>query len=151
MRGDPIPDSHLEILEQAQFGYLSTMNRDGSIATNPVSIDWDGEHVRVSTLKARQKYRNLVADPRVTLLVVDPRNVTRYVELRGTAVVTDDPEGELVRAIYARGTGGRPFRGDEPGAERVVVTIHPDVVSAPALYGGRYDRAGQAAARRTTE
>lgn len=32
--------------------------KDGLISTNPVTFDWDGEHVRLSTLKSRVKYRN---------------------------------------------------------------------------------------------
>ena len=59
-----VPQSHLHILETAIQGMLSTIrHKDGLISTNPVGFDWDGEFVRISTLKARVKYANLLADP----------------------------------------------------------------------------------------
>lgn len=134
-----IPESHRYILETANFAYLSTFNKDGSINTNPVSFDWDGENVRVSTLKGRIKYQNLAADPRVTICIVDPRIITQYLELRGRATLQDDPDGVLVRDIFRRQTGGMEFEGDEPGDERATIIIDADRVLVPNLYGGRYD------------
>jgi hypothetical protein len=65
----PIPDTHVGILETALLATVSTISpKDGLISTNPVSFDWDGEYVRLSTLKSRVKHRNLVANPLVTFL-----------------------------------------------------------------------------------
>ena len=48
----PIPDTHVGILETALLATVSTIShKDGLISTNPVGFDWDGEHVRLSTLK----------------------------------------------------------------------------------------------------
>jgi hypothetical protein len=62
----PIPESHVEILETALLASVSTIgHQDGLISTNPVGFDWDGEYVRLSTLKSRVKYRNLMANPQI--------------------------------------------------------------------------------------
>lgn len=55
----PIPATHVGILDTAVLAMVSTIGyKDGLISTNPVTFDWDGEHVRLSTLKSRVKYRN---------------------------------------------------------------------------------------------
>ena len=43
-----------------------------------MGFDWDGEHVRFSQTKARQKYRNLHRDPRIALSIVDPAAPSRW-------------------------------------------------------------------------
>jgi hypothetical protein len=59
-----IPDTHVGILDTALLATVSTIShKDGLISTNPVAFDWDGEYLRLSTLKSRVKYRNLLANP----------------------------------------------------------------------------------------
>lgn len=133
-----IPDSHLDIVEQEYLAMVSTIrHQDGLISTNPVSIDWDGEFVRFSTLKQRVKYRNLLANPQITLCITSSKDSTRYIEMRGTAELQDDPGGAFQRAMWKRFTGEDEFNYDPPGAERVIVKIVPIRVSTPSLYGGQ--------------
>lgn len=135
-----IPESHLDILENAFSAMVTTIrHKDGLPSTNPVSFDWDGEFVRFSTLKQRVKYRNLLNNPLLTMCILDPRDMTRYIEIRGTAKVEDDPGGEWNKAIYRR-LMGEEFTLDEPDAQRVIVTLIPQQVSAPLLYGGKLAR-----------
>jgi PPOX class probable F420-dependent enzyme len=138
----PIPKTHVAILETALLATVSTIShRDGLISSNPVGFDWDGEYVRVSTLKSRVKYRNLLANPQITFCAVDPKGATRYLEVRGYAELSNDPEGALNRKLFRRMSGKEwPPDLDEPGAERVVIKIVPTQVSAPTIYGGRLDQ-----------
>lgn len=137
-----VPDSHKAILESAVFAFVSTIRvKDQLVSTNPVGFDWDGETFRFSTLKSRIKYRNLQADSRITICVLDPVNPTRYVEIRGHAELADDPDGSLNQKIYRKNMG-RDFDLDEPDAERVIVTVMAEQVSTPLLYGGRLDHVG---------
>ncbi|MBN7795958.1 pyridoxamine 5'-phosphate oxidase family protein [Parahaliea mediterranea] len=137
-----IPESHRPILETAVIAYVSTIRaRDQLISTNPVSFDWDGEALRFSTLKSRMKYRNMKADPRLTVCVMDPVAPTRYIEIRGRALLEDDPGGSLNQKIFRKNMG-RDFDLDEPGAERVMVTLVAEQVSTPLLYGGKLDHLG---------
>lgn len=145
-----IPATHVGILETALLAMVSTIrHKDGLISTNPVGFDWDGEYVRLNTLESRVKYRNLVANPQITFCAVDPQMGTRYIEIRGHAQLSDDPEGSLNRKMFRRMTG-KEFDLDEPGAERVIVKIIPTQVSTPALYGGRLDRRAADVARSGT-
>ncbi len=145
-----IPATHVGILETALLAMASTIrHKDGLISTNPVGFDWDGEFVRLSTLKSRVKYRNLVANPQITFCVVDPQMPTRYIEIRGVAEITDDPEGTLNKKMFRR-MSGKEFDLDEPGAERVIIRIIPTQVSTPSLYGARLDRRAADIARSGT-
>ena len=58
----------------------------------------DGQ-VWVSTTKDRKKYRNLVADDRITVCVVHRNNPNRYVEIRGAAELVDDPDRTVIDEI----------------------------------------------------
>ena len=133
-----IPDSHLDILENEFIAMTSTIrHKDGLVSTNPVTFDWDGEQLRFSTLKQRVKYRNLLANPQITICIMSSENVTRYIEIRGHAELEDDPEGAFQQAVWKKHTGEDEFTLDPPGSERVIVTVVPEQVSTPTLYGGQ--------------
>lgn len=135
-----IPESHLDILENGFSAMVTTIrHKDGLPSTNPVSFDWDGQFVRFSTLKQRVKYHNLLKNPLLTMCILDPKDITRYVEIRGSAQIEDDLGGEWNKAIYRR-LMGEEFTLDAPDAERVIVTLIPQQVSAPLLYGGKLAR-----------
>ncbi|MEZ5503386.1 MAG: hypothetical protein R3E50_12335 [Halioglobus sp.] len=136
-----VPDSHLDILEQEFLAMVSTIrHQDGLISTNPVSIDWDGEYIRFSTLKQRVKYKTCWPIRKVTLCIISSKDTTRYIEIRGMAELTDDPEGAFQQAMWTRLTGEGKFTLDPPGAERVIVKIVPEQISTPELYGGKVKR-----------
>ena len=104
-----IPEHCQEILEDGVYGTLTTIRKkDGLPSTNPVGYVWDGERVRISTLKARLKYRNLEANPAVAFCVVNMKDITQYVELRGHASLAEDPDRSFFREQFMRGMGVEP-------------------------------------------
>ncbi len=137
-----IPKNKPPLIASTKFGVMSTVRHsDGMISSNPVGYFWDGEIIRISTLKSRVKYQNLLADSRVALCIVNAGNVMDYIEIRGHATLEDDPQRDFFRCQFMAGSGGvePPEDIDPPGAERVIITIHPNRVSSPLLYGGRFD------------
>jgi len=131
-----IPESHVGILEAGAMGYVATMRPDGRMSVNPVSVLWDGKLLQFSTVKARKKVRNLEADDRITLCVQDPKNVARYIEVRGRARIEDDADRAFVDAMAKKYMGVDRYPYDRPGDERVIVTIDIDHVSTPKIPGG---------------
>jgi hypothetical protein len=138
-RFDTIPQSHVDILESKCFAHVATIRPDGRISNHPVSILWDGEHVRFSTTKARRKYRNLLADDRITLSIPDPTNIWRYLEIRGRAVVKDDRDRTDINAVARKYMGQDVYPFDGPEDERVTVTVHVEQVSAAAVHATHHD------------
>tara|TARA_B100000579_G_C22575548_1_gene730989 strand:- start:298 stop:735 length:438 start_codon:yes stop_codon:yes gene_type:complete len=133
-----VPDSHIDIMKDEVIGIVATLRQsDGQLSSNPVSFIFEDGLVRFSTLKERIKYRNLAHDNRVSFCVISSTDPTRYVELRGHARLEDDPGGVFQKALWKKMTGEEEFNFDHPNAERVIVTIIPDQVSTPLLYGGQ--------------
>ncbi|MGW5239848.1 TIGR03618 family F420-dependent PPOX class oxidoreductase [Monashia sp. NPDC004114] len=82
-----VPPSHVDLLSGATCGVLTTMGDTGQPHSSLVSVAYDGDAAFVTTSRERQPDRDLRVDARVALLVVDPDNTSRYVQLRGDAVV----------------------------------------------------------------
>src|SRR5579863_4109356 len=87
---EAIPSKFADLFEKPAFASLATMMPDGQPQVTPVWCDYDGQHIRVNTAKGRVKDRNMRRDPRVSLMLMDPANPYRYVEVRGR--VTDFTE-----------------------------------------------------------
>jgi len=111
-----IPEHNHALLENSFFGVLTTIRaKDGLLSSNPVGFVWDGQQIRISTLKSRLKYQNLAADDRVAFCVVSKTNVMDYVEIRGHASLEDDKDRSFFRTpihgwIGRRGTAGKSRR-----------------------------------------
>jgi PPOX class probable F420-dependent enzyme len=138
-----LPEASRKILEANSLGILTTIrHKDGLPSSNPVGYVWDGESVGISTIASRVKYRNLLANPTVAFCVVDHEDHTRYVELRGHATLEPDPDRSFLDRQFRRQSGGQgaPPDLDPPGEQRFVIRIHPEQVSSPLLYGGRFSR-----------
>ena len=118
------------------MGYVATMRPDRRMSVTPVSVMWDGAHLRFSTLKSRRKFRNLKADDRVTVCVQHPDNPILYVEIRGRARMDDDTDRSFIDSIARKYMGVDRYPYDRPGDQRVTVTVDIEHVSAPKMPGG---------------
>src|SRR5579872_6133804 len=79
-----IPDGYLDLLEKKiTFANLATVLKDGSPQVTPVWFDYTGGKIRINTARGRVKDRNMSRDPRVALVIVDPDNPYRHVQIRG--------------------------------------------------------------------
>ena len=101
-----IPASHADLVECPPVAALTTVMADGYPQTSVVWCDFDGEHVRVNTMRGFAKERNMRRNPRVTLLCYDPRQPLRYLEVRGTVVdMTEDGAGGHLDALASKYVG----------------------------------------------
>jgi hypothetical protein len=91
---------------------------------------------KVSLNTARQKTKNLSANPAVTVFIHDPANPARYLEIRGDATLEPDDEYVFANRVGAK-YGGVDIRTmDGPGQHRVVVTVNPARINAVDLSAG---------------
>jgi PPOX class probable F420-dependent enzyme len=123
-----VPEKFVDILNSTALALIATLGPKGEPQTSPVWFDWDGQVLRFSHTKARQKYRNLRRDPRISVCIVHPQNPYRYVELRGIASIEDDPASTLIHKLAKKYTGSEKYEGDAPGTERVIITVTPTAV-----------------------
>ena len=125
----PIPASHRDIIEKANFAHVATLMKDGSPQVTPVWIDIDGEKILFNTAEGRQKDRNLKRDARVALSVHDNANPYRYIQIRGkvTGHTTDDADAHIDKmAKKYLNLESYPYRN--PAEQRVIYTIQADQV-----------------------
>ena len=129
MRRKTVPRRLSDILDKRSFAHVATLRQDGMLSVNPVALIWDGEHIRFSSLKTRLKVKNLQADPRLALSIPDPDNINRYLEVRGTATFEDDVDRSFINQIARKYMDTDEYPFDQPGDERVTITVHPTQVS----------------------
>lgn len=107
---DEIPASHRDLVECPPVAALTTITIGGYPQTSVVWCDFDGECVRINTMRGFAKEKNMRRDPRVTLLCYDPRQSLRFLEIRGTVIeMTEVGAAEHLDALASR-YAGRPIR-----------------------------------------
>jgi PPOX class probable F420-dependent enzyme len=116
-----------ELLDAPNHATVTSLNPDGGPQSTVVWVRRDGDDVLFSTVKGRRKPRNFARDPRASLLVIDPGNPYRYVEVRGQVTMEDDPEGSLIQELSLK-YRDQPWE-EPPGAERLIVRIRPEKVT----------------------
>ena len=105
-----IPASHRDLVECPPVAALSTVTRDGYPQTSVVWCDFDGECVRVNTMRRFAKHRNMLRNPRVTLLCYEPSQPLRYLEVRGiVAEMVEEGAAEHLDGLASK-YAGRPVR-----------------------------------------
>jgi PPOX class probable F420-dependent enzyme len=116
-----IPEDLRDLVDRPLFAALGTIRPDTSVQVNPMWFDFDGEHIRFTHTTYRQKYRNLQRNPAMSLLIVDPADPERYLELRGElAKVEPDPEGDFFVHLGRR-YGNADSEPPEDAADRVIL------------------------------
>jgi PPOX class probable F420-dependent enzyme len=84
-----LPNSHRDLILRPLVAVLSTLMPDGQPQTQPVWFRFDGNQLSINTTREKQKGRNLERDPRATLLIVDPVDSNRWIEVRATVEITE--------------------------------------------------------------
>ena len=107
----PIPASHLDLLTRPVHGVLTTLMPDGRPQSCLMWCDTDGECALINTTAERQKGRNMRRDPRVTLLLIDPEDTTRFMEIRGEVELAEEGAVEHLDALTRRFTAHPQFYG----------------------------------------
>jgi PPOX class probable F420-dependent enzyme len=136
----PVPASHADLLTRSICGVLTTLGADGQPQSSLVWLDYDGECVRTNTSLDRQKGRNMLADPRISLLVVDPANTARYLQVRGDAELVTDGAVDHLDELTRKYTNHPQFYGyvyplERAGLEtRVTVRIHARRITVDAIH-----------------
>ncbi|MHB8191570.1 MAG: pyridoxamine 5'-phosphate oxidase family protein [Ferrimicrobium sp.] len=75
-----------ELARDANFAAFTTQLRNGFPQTSIMWVDCDDDHILINTEVGRKKYTNVLANPKVNVLVWDRTNPYRYIEVRGEVV-----------------------------------------------------------------
>ena len=123
-----IPDTHKDLVEKPYYAIVTTVMPDGQPQSTVVWADYDGKNIRFNTARGRQKDKNLLDNPKVTLVIIDPTNGFHWLELRGIAHVTEEGGRDHIESLSHKYTGQKYYGGfntySTPETEtRLLVTI----------------------------
>jgi PPOX class probable F420-dependent enzyme len=136
----PIPASHRNLLERNIVATLSTLMPGGQPQTQPVWFALDGGLISVNTTRERRKGRNLEADPSACILVIDPDDDTRWIEVRGDMELTTEGAGSHLARLALAYAGRRDYYGGvvpiewKAGETRIICTLRPRHVVRDAIH-----------------
>jgi PPOX class probable F420-dependent enzyme len=121
-----IPENYLDLFQKPAFASLATLMPDGAPQVTPVWVDFDGTHVIVNSAKGRVKDRNMRARPQVSVMIPDPGNPYRYLEIRGKVVeITEDGASAHIDKMAKKYLGVDKYPYGQPGEVRVLYKIEP--------------------------
>ncbi len=117
-------DRAIGLIDGKNFGYLATINKDGSPQVTPVWVDREGDLIIVNTSVGRAKEKNTKRNPKVAIAITDASFQYNMVTYRGT-VVEQATKGAKENAdkMYKKYIGGDKYPGDDP---RIMLKIRPE-------------------------
>ena len=131
----PIPEAFQYLLNDPITVSLATVMSSGQPHVTPVWVDFDGEYIYINTARGRQKDRDMAeVGSRVAILSVDPKNVNRYLEVRGRVIEATEEGGiEHINKLSLKYRGEPDYYARIPhmrGTQtRVIYKIEPRRVS----------------------
>ena len=135
-----IPASHLDLVARPLHGVLTTMMPDGQPQSSLVWLDYDGECLRVNTTRERQKGRNLQVNPKATILISDPDDLSRWIEVRGDVELTEERAVEHLDELTRQYTRHEHYYGGVFPVERraqetrIICRLKPRKLTLDAIH-----------------
>jgi PPOX class probable F420-dependent enzyme len=131
MTGKTVPTSHQDLLrdETRAYAYLATLMADGSPQVTPLWFNTEGDHILLNSARGRIKDRNMRARPRVALLIADPKDPYRYMQMRGRVVEVSEAGALEHINILSLKYDHKPWTA-RPDQVRVMYRILPEQVFA---------------------
>ncbi|MCO6006884.1 TIGR03618 family F420-dependent PPOX class oxidoreductase [Actinoallomurus purpureus] len=127
--GVALPAAARRLIDTPEFAVLATADPGGGLHQCVMWVGRTGDELYMVTKSFRRQCRNLLADPRVGVLVYSRDRPRHYVRVEGTATVSEDGATALAHRL-ARAYTGRDHEVTDPAeeAQRVVVRIRPERV-----------------------
>jgi PPOX class probable F420-dependent enzyme len=127
-----IPTSHLDLLnnDTKAFACLAAIMKDGSPQLTPIWFNTDGTHILINSAKGRIKDRNMRRNSLVALVILDPKDPYRYIQVRGKVIeITTQGAREHINELSKKYTGRAIYTGGPADEIRVTYKILPAHVS----------------------
>jgi PPOX class probable F420-dependent enzyme len=122
-----LPELAKRLIDDKTFATIATVNPNGSPQNSVIWLKREGDDVVFSTILGRRKTLNMEREPRVSIVLFDPADPYRYVEIRGAVEMTKDGGPELINEL-SHLYDGRDFHEKNPDNVRVVCTVRPTKV-----------------------
>ena len=108
--------------ETKAYLFLATIMSDGSPQVTPLWFNTDEDYILINTNEGRVKDRNMKARPKVAMVIQDPKDPYRYVQIRGeVASHTREGADEHISALSMK-YDSKPWTYRE-GQKRIIFKI----------------------------
>ena len=128
-----LSDKEKEFLNNPFVGTVTTLRDDGSPHSTVVWMEPLDGVVSFNTAVGRAKERHLRRDPRVSMLVLDPNDMYRWVAVTGRAELTDEGADAQIDRLAKKYLGKDEYPNRRPGEQRVSVRIRPEKVESTGI------------------
>lgn len=128
MSGAILPPQARELIDLPEPAVLATRNADGTPHQCVMWVGRDGDHLLMSTKAHRRQYRNLLADPRASLVIYSRATPRIYAYIRGRAELGGPGADELILALASAYLGHTHASWTDED-ERALIRIVPDRVA----------------------
>jgi PPOX class probable F420-dependent enzyme len=126
-------EKQVEFLDSPYVGVVTTLRPDGSPQSTVVWVDVVDGVPSFNTARGRVKSRDLEADPRASLVVVDPSDAYKWVALDGRAELTDEGADAQIDKLAKKYLDADEYPFRNPEEQRVSVRILPQRVASGGL------------------
>ena len=129
-----LSDAQRAFLQDNPFvGTVTTLRDDGSPHSTVVWIDATDDAVLFNSPASGAKVRHIRADPRISVVVIDPAEMYRWVGVTGTAEIVEEGADDHIDRLAKKYLGADTYPFRRPGEQRVTVRITPTRVEGIGL------------------
>jgi PPOX class probable F420-dependent enzyme len=116
-----------ELAQGGNFAAFTSLLPGGAPVTHMMWVDCDENFILINTEVHRGKYKNVVADPRVAVMIMDSADNQHYADVTGRVVerITGPEAREHIEKLAQRYMG-KPFIASLIVSERVILRIEPE-------------------------
>jgi PPOX class probable F420-dependent enzyme len=129
-----IPEEVRDLFDEPALAHVSYLNRKGQLVTFPMWVDFDGEHILVSSPLGSRKGKSLRERPQVAVSMVSTTNPWHWLSISGRVVdIQPDENLALIDRMSQKYTGKKYERR----TPREIFTVAIDRVSSSGQWGRR--------------
>ena len=101
-----IPDDLRDLFDEPALAHVSYLNSRGQIVTFPMWVDYDGEHLLISSPIGSRKGKALRDRPQVSIEIVSTKNPWHWVSISGRVIdIQPDQDLEFTDRMAHKYTG----------------------------------------------
>lgn len=135
VNGSILKEPLVKFFKGRNFGFLGTLNKDGSPQVTPTWIDIVEGHegheeiILINTAKDRIKQKNVTRDPRVSISMVDEDNPYSMVTIKGRVIEqTTKGADEHIDKLAKRYLNAERYPAHSPSVKRIILKIKPEKI-----------------------
>ena len=131
---DTIPQEVRDLFDEPALAHVSYLNRKAQIVTFPIWVDFDGEHILVSSPMGSRKGTSLRERPEVSVSIVSIKNPWHWLSVSGRVVDIQPDEDLAFIDRMSQKYAGKTYERRTP---REIFTVAIDRVSSSGQWGRR--------------